>query len=735
MLRGIMLATLLCAALASVVTSNSSSAAPATVTPGPITLEDGLLAPDVDPRVVEAVAAYLDAVREGDAEAVSGMLDRRELYNRAADHLGVRLSTIERSAMSKAVLRPLLENHVAALAPALEGGTPRLRAVGSPADGVSTYALIVRAAADDVDVYVRLWLHEDDGAVAIADFAVEDALLLLSEQIAMMRKVVRLDSSDSGRFMAYSQTYMTALQLLGEGEARQALARLSAIEEDALSLFDPVADTHAFAVMQGATLVGDSQLAFERANGLTQRHPRAHLPHFIRGRSAYELGMDDEALASLAEYERLVGPDSSAQGVRGFVLLNRGAFDEAVEQFRGSLDANPNQVDVLVDFGVYAPREEHADVLAYYRAQHDPRANLEVLLSGWSDGGACDVVRFVSAALREEEDPDANAWYYEARCDLIDEDFDACCALIRAGAALAPSDEAAAYEDLWVRARYAAGEAVDAYRSSTDPAAAFRTTCDLALSDPIEPEVLQSLVNARAQDAPDDPWLPYYQGELFVAREDYESAETRFAAGMALAAGDEELLSTYRWSRAWSFYHAGRAVDAQRAMPDAETFALLVDWALWDDDGALLEELVAARREQAPDAPLLGFYAAKGALLQGRLEEGVDALHAGYDEWSRSDEVLQMLEYDLITGLIELERLDDALAIAKRSTDRDDDPYYELMVHVAAGSVMDAMRAFDTLVRIGYATEALYELQPGGEALRTDAAYTSLRELFPPPAR
>ena len=98
-------------------------------------------------------------------------------------------------------------------------------------------------------------------------------------------------------------------------------------------------------------------------------------------------------------------------------------------------------------------------------------------------------------------------------------------------------------------------------------------------------------------------------------------------------------------------------------------------------------------------------------------------------------ENLLVWEDRIIRSLARLGRHDEALAIARTSTERDLDPWFEAVVQAAAGNVEETIDAMRHCLSTGaYTPEQFYADDDMGPALRSEA-FAPLRELWPAPAK
>lgn len=173
----------------------------------------------------------------------------------------------------------------------------------------------------------------------------------------------------------------------------------------------------------------------------------------------------------------------------------------------------------------------------------------------------------------------------------------------------------------------------------------------------------------------------------------------------------------------------GEAIAAYRESEHpGETFEWIAAALDEHQDFATLAELLSARDERQPEA---GPTIWRAVLLRSRGEEKAAADYLlEHRSVLATEEWIEQYEWHLLLALIGAQRYEEALAEARRSTARDGDPYYELVVHAHAGDAKQAISVAEKLEEIGYEISGLYYDSLLSEALQSEAL-AAFRERFP----
>lgn len=689
--------------------------------------------------VTKAVRAHfdrlLDAVRADDEAAFRALFDVDELIDRGFRITQQECGTLERVAIAQVTVTPLLETLFAELRKRVGTHGSEVRMEKSFEDGATYVVLRTRSDSDLLDRYVHFCLRADE-RLTIVDFEFEDAAVWASEQVAYSPQAAKAPDETKARLKAYALAFEAALNRYSGGEPVDALEDLMALREEALALGLQAPVVFFRTLMELSFGAGRRDLADQAAQELITLRPATPLPRFYRGRMALDAGRLDAARIHLANYQRLVGPDAQALAMIGDSYEQAGELERALDYWRAALDQNPDLTDAMFSLGMHLAGPDSTELVDRFRRATEPLRHFEPLVSAWSARGKCSSVTVLSAARREDEPRDPNAYYYEAACELQLANFERVQELTLAGRELLPEGDRRPYDALWIEAAWSQGDPLDAYRDAPDKAFAFDAIAEQLVFGAGELEQLVALIELRRADDSQDVWIPYYQGQAYHAQGQYVEADDHFRLGYthALETDDPDRAAAYRLARTDNAYTGGSGIAAYTQMPEEDVYRRLLELILSARDGDTLAELIALRRERRPNDPQLGFWLAHAQIISGQEEAGLQRLMARRGEFAQDPDLARWLESDLVRANLRLGHFDQALEFAEASTRRDGNPFFEFLVQVARGNATAAERIYEDLVELGYGTEHVYGDHDVGRKLLTDEAFARFRTLWPPRA-
>jgi hypothetical protein len=193
-----------------------------------------------------------------------------------------------------------------------------------------------------------------------------------------------------------------------------------------------------------------------------------------------------------------------------------------------------------------------------------------------------------------------------------------------------------------------AGWVQEAYAAAPDPVEAFRL---LAGELRFQPRELSWLVAAHAVQRPNDPLLPFYEGEVHVQEERFAEAEAAFARGMENPP-DQAPLEPFRPSRVLARYRTKQGLSAyQEIGPPWETFSQLAYLCLADGDLALLEALVEAHAKREPTSADLRRMRIALKLRQKQPAEAIALFRAALEKALDGDQRREITDDFLLAAL------------------------------------------------------------------------------------
>lgn len=268
-------------------------------------------------------------------------------------------------------------------------------------------------------------------------------------------------------------------------------------------------------------------------------------------------------------------------------------------------------------------------------------------------------------------------------------------------------------------------------QAAPDPAQAFRVLADDA-ADTGDPIRLESLVHAMSQHLANEPLLTYYLAHVENLRDRPGLAAllARGALSGLTEAEDRAAARRLLWD---CQVQLGRAVEAYL---EADERDAAFEYMLEECDHPITASerlrLLEARRKDAPDDPFVALRLAQTLSELGEHARCYEVLVAHREAITTEEDYLVAFEDGFIRTCLFLGKADEALAIARESTDRDDDPFFEVIVYAWKGDVRGVMAAMEVCVEdFGYDPTVFYHDADVGAKLR-GPAFKPVREKFPP---
>ena len=135
---------------------------------------------------------------------------------------------------------------------------------------------------------------------------------------------------------------------------------------------------------------------------------------------------------------------------------------------------------------------------------------------------------------------------------------------------------------------------------------------------------------------------------------------------------------------------------------------------------------------RAGDETEILMWRAEGLALQGKHEAVIESLASKRARLTVDADYAEWFESRWVRSLTKLKRYDEAMAVARASTARDGDPYFELIVASAKGDVEACVKLMRTLAEQGYDAASFWDDDEIGAALDAPA-FARVRKEFPKP--
>jgi len=443
----------------------------------------------------------------------------------------------------------------------------------------------------------------------------------------------------------------------------------------------------------------------------------------------WQLG-DYDSLRALVDAHRANCPDDLRLEIQeGWLDYQDRNLAAAAERFQAVMtQAADEALRYEAQSALLSVLVEDDRMLEGYRAAVDPVQAVQQLASALDYAGNAEGLERLLAAHAAAR-PDDDLTYFRARALFHRRRFAEAAALL----------DPRRYPQLDEQSRYtfaaahceatvAAGQALEAYRAAPDASSVFQTLAAELLVHRKADE-LERLVEEHALRAPEDSRAHYYRGYVQMLRDQPKQAAAEFAKAMETAS-DDGIRYLARNARIEALFTAEQSTAAYESIePRRETFAQLWWLGTTAKNATELEALLILHRQRDPDDPQLG--GAELDLAWLRQDYAAVAEQARRCELMPADRRPYSWQDYLLRALVRLGRSEEAMAVARAATAQGRDPYYEAVVHAAAGRADDARGAIERSLKRGHMTEEYYLDEDLGPHLR-GADYAEFRRHHPP---
>ncbi|MEM7227890.1 MAG: hypothetical protein AAF432_03660 [Planctomycetota bacterium] len=575
-------------------------------------------------------------------------------------------------------------------------------------------------------MHSRWWMLNEDDAWKTYDFEVIATAMRWSGIIAASTPTAFGEMESWTRHL---EELFEVEETLDAGElepARTALVRLDSAG------FPPAYEIMRLIMLTTTEIrLGDiaaAERALVRATSLREDAPVLHV---LRG--SLELGRNrpEAALADADTFMSMVGDDAATQLVRGRALLAMQRDVEAADAYRRGLNEQPQSVDHLVGLGLALEDHEASEVEAWFMGLQQPRLSFEPIALAWIDGkryAAFDVIADVMDTIDPQH---ALVAYYRAQAHGRQHELDAAVDELRKAVAYADDN----LRDLFTRtlhtALIAAGRPREAYDDALDPHDAFQTIAN-TLYRHQNPYAMQELIDHHESMHPDDIWIHFHRGRMHMLVNSPDLAADSFRVGLD-ATVDDVTRETFEMALIESLYEDGRMLDAYDTVGSPRmTARVLAARCIADRNSRRLTKLIRTHREQEPDDRVVFLWDAHISWFNGEYRAVLNQI-AEVNSLV-ADDALSIKLYDelLVRSLVRLDRLDEALDAAAHATARSRDPYFEAIVHAAAGRVAPTIRTLESCVELGYEPSQFYRDDDLGPIIAGEP-FAMLHQLYPSP--
>lgn len=568
----------------------------------------------------------------------------------------------------------------------------------------------------------RWWLARSGANLRVVDTEpVMVGLRLSQESAAAVPAALGAD----GASIQALKTFNEATVAFGGGDRDRMAELLALIPEGAL----PGAFESVRWLMLAAVAVDNHETEPALAHVARARQFKADMPvvDLVEARARLQREAWAEADALAERFLARVGADPDGLAVRGMAAEGRGDTAAAARHFRAGLDDDPSASDCLVGLARVLPEGQKAELGERFKRFADPTASFEAIAAELVDAEDLAGLQAVVEAYRTLAPADPNCDYYGAHVLLGRKKPAEAAAMLERAMDRAPDEEREAYWSAYLDAMVQAGKGLEGYRRIPDAELAFRQVADhLASLESWDP--LAALLAAHRERVPADPWHHFYEGRLRHARGAASEAEQAYLRAHELL-GDEAPLEPLTELRV----AAGRWKDAYAGPASPGQMFPVVAQALHDaKQGAALVELCALHEKAAPADRSVPIWRADGWALQGEHGRALKALEPHRAKLEVDGDYVWWFESRWIRSLARLKRFDEALEAAKRSTARDGDAWYEVVVAALRGDAAGTAALLRVERKKGRTVAEMWNDEDVAEVLRS-APFAKVREEFPPP--
>ena len=198
-------------------------------------------------------------------------------------------------------------------------------------------------------------------------------------------------------------------------------------------------------------------------------------------------------------------------------------------------------------------------------------------------------------------------------------------------------------------------------------------------------------------------------------------------------AANEDDAATFRDSLVYALFADGQVEAAYRQPGDVRLRVKeLSSAAANEKDAEALKRLIAVHELSDAGDPALPFYRGVLHWVNGDYDAAMRTMRTVPGHLRTADQLGPWWESLMIRSLLRTQQHQEALRMATMSTARDEDPYFEVIVHAVMGNVEATMSAMQTCIEIGYVPDRFYDDgRLRVQRWRLDA-FAPLREKFPP---
>jgi len=690
---------------------------------------------DVDEAETKEISAlfdaYYQALRDRDVEALAGHFDFDRLA-REAFRMGISKElTGDRRAVAKAIAGELPREYIAQ-AHILGCDRHRICGLKKYPDSEEAVVYIRELRAPNTRAKVRYWVRKEGDRWRIYDFEILEAGIRISTTMASVMNQIGESGLPSG-LEADIELIRSATRSAAEGDLEGAHDTLEKVSGRHLpEELDAVRYLLMASVKLGLEDPAGALAMIERARALRPDTPQLD----YTSASAYnQLGRYEDALKAVNAYLRLLGDDADALAEKGYALEGLERWTDALDAYALALDDDPDCLEAMCGFGRMLPDDQKGRLGMAFLKATKPKTLFEGLVSALIRDEYPSAARVVIAAYRTLDTTNPLADLSDAEVLLQEKKPQHAARMAKAVAARTrKGDVHDRALEVHLRAAREYLTPLKAYADAPDASYAMETLADSAVEDG-DAERIRELIVAHHARKPNDLLLHVYNGEVHLIEKEYGLAEKAFAKAMS-GAKRPNYVEWYRRRRVYALLLAGKGLAAYGKVGDRKkTFDQLAESFADKGDAKSLADLIGAHAKGAPNDGDIHLWQAEAHWIRKEYDKAANVLQKHRPAILKIPDNRFRYEDLLLRALVKSGRLTEAEKVARSSTERDGDPYYEAVVAGASGDVEWLRRSMRSCLKdfADYYTAAdFYEDDDLGPILRSEK-FKAIRKEFPPP--
>lgn len=254
--------------------------------------------------------------------------------------------------------------------------------------------------------------------------------------------------------------------------------------------------------------------------------------HLVEIKACEKLGESENALAKIAHLEQLIGLRPQLIKLRAKLLEWADRRDDAVVQWRRIVDWEPDGVWNLNELNRLLPDSQRGEIVQHITKSREPAKLAYQFASYGIHRIKLETLRELADFVKEVASDSTESEGLQVLCLVKDHDHVAAAERYRQSAERATDEEVRRRD--WASYFYQmnqAGRIVEGFNAHPNPSVAFQMLIGHNEDDedrPIDEDQLPILLEALRQKAPQDPWIPFYDGKIAADQQRFAEARVLF---------------------------------------------------------------------------------------------------------------------------------------------------------------------------------------------------------------